>query len=84
MAKKKTEEEIDHENGQLDNLFLTLRESIVEEIDEKHLTDKKKEVKKEVKQEVKQEVTEDTKKKTHAKKKKHHHHKKAPEAKSLL
>lgn len=29
LAKKKTEEEIDRENGQLDNLFLTLRESIV-------------------------------------------------------
>ena len=34
--KKKTEEEIDHENGQLDNLFLTLRESIVETLDEPH------------------------------------------------
>jgi len=33
LAKKKTEEEIDHENGQLDNLFLTLRESIVETLD---------------------------------------------------
>lgn len=34
LAKKKTEEEIDRENGQLDNLFLTLRESIVENINE--------------------------------------------------
>jgi len=40
LAKKKTEDEIDHENGQLDNLFLTLRESIVENISEKHIVDK--------------------------------------------
>jgi len=38
LAKKKTEEEIDHENGQLDNLFLTLRESIVETLDVHHAT----------------------------------------------
>ena len=34
LTKQKTEEEIDRENGQLDNLFLTLRESIVENISE--------------------------------------------------
>jgi hypothetical protein len=34
LTKQKTEEEIDRENGQLDNLFLTLRESIVENINE--------------------------------------------------
>lgn len=40
LAKKKTEEEIDKENGQLDNLFLTLRESIVENIEEAHISNK--------------------------------------------
>ena len=33
--KIQTEEEMDRENGQLDNLFLTLREGIVENIDSK-------------------------------------------------
>jgi hypothetical protein len=52
LAKKKTEEEIDHEQGQLDNLFLTLRESIVENIDEKHMADAKKEATKETKEDT--------------------------------
>ena len=60
----------------MDNLFLTLRESIVENIDEKHMADAKKESTKNSK--------EDTQKKSHAKKKHHHHHKKGPKSSKLI
>ena len=72
LVKKKTEEEIDRENGQLDNLFLTLRESIVQNIEEAHVSNKTVEHKKE-----------HHSNKAHGKKK-HHHKKKAPKSTQML
>lgn len=43
---KKTADQIEHESGQLDNLFLTLRDGIVETIDHKKKPKKKKHHKK--------------------------------------
>jgi hypothetical protein len=72
LAKKKIEEEIDRENGQLDNLFLTLRESIVENIEEAHLSNK-----------TIVEKKDHHSNKSHGKKK-HHHKKKAPKSTQML
>lgn len=70
LAKKKSEEEIDRENGQLDNLFLTLRESIVQNIEEAHTSNKTIE-------------GNEAHHKSHGKKK-HHHKKKAPKNTQML
>lgn len=66
----KSEEEIDRENGQLDNLFLTLRESIVQNIEEAHTSNKTIE-------------GNEAHHKSHGKKK-HHHKKKAPKNTQML